>query len=164
MLTIFYECHIFRLFSHFQHFSQHLFHAMFFCHKGKSIYALPQREVSLLIMIKKILFYIFKKLTLSWRSHYHTETSPLICRANQWTGLYMITNSVIKKLNMQNFSFLINPFHATDIKRKRKGTFKQIKAGLSPSIFLLASMITLQKWWKMLKSSSFHLFIFIISS
>ena len=22
---------------------------------------------------------------------YHIETSPLICRANQWTGVYMIT-------------------------------------------------------------------------
>ena len=23
--------------------------------------------------------------------YYHTETSPLICSANQWTGFYMIT-------------------------------------------------------------------------
>ena len=30
---------------------------------------------------------------------YHTETSPLICRANQWTGFYMITASVMKGLN-----------------------------------------------------------------
>ena len=29
---------------------------------------------------------------------YHIETSPLICRANQWTGFYMITASVIKGL------------------------------------------------------------------
>ena len=27
------------------------------------------------------------------------ETSPLICRANQWTGFYMITASVLKELN-----------------------------------------------------------------
>ena len=27
------------------------------------------------------------------------ETSPLICGANQWTGFYMITASVLKGLN-----------------------------------------------------------------
>ena len=32
---------------------------------------------------------------------YHIETSPLICRANQWTGFYMITTSVMKKLNTE---------------------------------------------------------------
>ena len=30
---------------------------------------------------------------------YHIETSPLICRANHWSGFYMITASVMKKLN-----------------------------------------------------------------
>ena len=30
---------------------------------------------------------------------YHIETSPLICSANQWTGFYMITASVMKGLN-----------------------------------------------------------------
>ena len=29
---------------------------------------------------------------------YHIETSPLICRANQWTGFNMITASVMKEL------------------------------------------------------------------
>ena len=29
---------------------------------------------------------------------YHTETSPLICRANQWTGFYMMGTSVMKEL------------------------------------------------------------------
>ena len=29
---------------------------------------------------------------------YYIETSPLICGANQWTGFYMITASVIKEL------------------------------------------------------------------
>ena len=29
---------------------------------------------------------------------YHIETSPLICRANQWTGFYMISASVVKEL------------------------------------------------------------------
>ena len=27
------------------------------------------------------------------------ETSPLICSANQWTGFYMITVSIMKELN-----------------------------------------------------------------
>ena len=29
-----------------------------------------------------------------------TETSPLICLANQWTGFYMITASIIKELKV----------------------------------------------------------------
>ena len=29
---------------------------------------------------------------------YHIETSPLICGANQWTGFYMISASVMKGL------------------------------------------------------------------
>ena len=37
---------------------------------------------------------------------YHTETSPLICSANQWTGFYMIgVNYFCKK------SFIINIWH-----------------------------------------------------
>ena len=28
------------------------------------------------------------------------ETSPLICRANQWTGFYMVTASVMKDLKV----------------------------------------------------------------
>ena len=34
---------------------------------------------------------------------YHIETSPLICGANQWTGFYMITASIVKELKeLQN--------------------------------------------------------------
>ena len=29
----------------------------------------------------------------------HIETSPLICRVNQWTGFYMIGTSIMKKMN-----------------------------------------------------------------
>ena len=29
---------------------------------------------------------------------YHIETSPLICRTNQWTGFYMISASLVKEL------------------------------------------------------------------
>ena len=31
---------------------------------------------------------------------YHRETSPLVCRANQWIGFYMITASVVKELKI----------------------------------------------------------------
>ena len=36
---------------------------------------------------------------------YHIETSPLICSANQWTGFYMISASVMKGLKI-NLIFL----------------------------------------------------------
>ena len=32
---------------------------------------------------------------------YHIETSPLICSANQWTGFYMITASVMRELTQR---------------------------------------------------------------
>ena len=35
---------------------------------------------------------------------YHLETSLLICRANQWTGLYMITAAVMKINDLQQTS------------------------------------------------------------
>ena len=31
---------------------------------------------------------------------YRIETSPLICRANQWTDFYMIMASVMKELSV----------------------------------------------------------------
>ena len=38
---------------------------------------------------------------------FHIETSLLICGANQWTGIYMITASVMKGLN----TFTVNYSH-----------------------------------------------------
>ena len=35
------------------------------------------------------------------------ETSPLICQANQWTGFYMITPSVMKELNVLDAQLLL---------------------------------------------------------
>ena len=52
-----------------------------------------------------IFFFFLKKrfhLTLPWRrplSYYHIETSPLICRTDQWTGFYMITVAIMKGLS-----------------------------------------------------------------
>ena len=47
---------------------------------------------------------IKKFLTLSWRRFNHIEISPLICRANQWTGFYMIEISVMKELTASFFA------------------------------------------------------------
>ena len=45
--------------------------------------------------------------SLHWLFHdggrYHIETSPFNCYANQWTGFYMITASVMKELNGRLF-------------------------------------------------------------
>ena len=34
---------------------------------------------------------------------YHIKTGPLICRANQWTGFYMITASTMKELKEKDY-------------------------------------------------------------
>ena len=39
---------------------------------------------------------------------YHIETSPLICRANQWTCFYMMGTSVMKVNSCFNVSVLRN--------------------------------------------------------
>ena len=36
---------------------------------------------------------------------YHRETSPLTCKANQWTGFYMTGASVMKELSKKSISF-----------------------------------------------------------
>ena len=51
--------------------------------------------------------------------HYHIETSPLICSANQWTGFYMITASVMKGLRVLALITLVWLGHVT----WRNGTF-----------------------------------------
>ena len=40
---------------------------------------------------------------------YHIETSPLIYRANQWTGFYMIAVSVMKELTTQHIHITTHP-------------------------------------------------------
>ena len=42
---------------------------------------------------------------------YHIETSPLVCRANQWAGFYMIMASVMKELKKD---LIINDTHDFD--------------------------------------------------
>ena len=53
---------------------------------------------------------IFAKM--NWRlldgGLYHIKTSPLICRANQWTGLYMIGAFVIRVLNVFSKNSIID--------------------------------------------------------
>ena len=62
---------------------------------GCSVSQNPVREKYSNIIIKAIL--------LLYEGCYYTETSPLICRANQWTGFYMITASVMKELKWMKF-------------------------------------------------------------
>ena len=38
---------------------------------------------------------------------YHVETSPLNCKANQWTGFYMITTPVMKELSNFHCSIIL---------------------------------------------------------
>ena len=49
------------------------------------------------ILVRKIL--IIEYLTFHDRGPNHKETSPQICRANQWTGFYTIEASIMKELN-----------------------------------------------------------------
>ena len=59
--------------------------------KNKIIFLNYKEYVGLNIFI-----YFFPILTLHDGGRYHIEGSPLICGANQWTGFYMITASVLK--------------------------------------------------------------------
>ena len=45
-------------------------------------------------------------LVLSWRGAISYRSQSLICRANQWTGFYMITASVMKELMLRTIASL----------------------------------------------------------
>ena len=38
---------------------------------------------------------------------YHKETSPLICRENQWGSFYMVGTSAMKELNINKLEFTL---------------------------------------------------------
>ena len=57
------------------------------------------KEFSKIVYYFEYFEYIPYILTFHDGGCYHIETSSLICRANQWTGFYMITASVMKGLN-----------------------------------------------------------------
>ena len=67
------------------------------------------------------------------RGRYHIETNPLICGANQWTGFYMITVSVMKELNLAGVYLVMNCLTL----------FIPLKATRSLQFFIL---VTLQLW------------------
>ena len=62
----------------------------------------PVQTIITLTLVRNGIKYLQSRmwwaLALSWRCHY-IETSPLIWRANHWTGFYMIMASVMKELN-----------------------------------------------------------------
>ena len=41
---------------------------------------------------------------------YHIQTSPLVCRANQWTGFNMIWTSVMKELKTMSFNESVSTY------------------------------------------------------
>ena len=86
----------------------HLIIARYFYHKTTTLFLLD----SILIKVFDILHHFPTKfrseicdgalhLTLHDGEPYNTETSPLICSANQQTGFYMIRTSVMKVLTQQ---------------------------------------------------------------
>ena len=52
------------------------------------------------------------------------ETSPLTCGANQWTGFYMITASVMKELNGSEHVKRFSKLHQCTFKERKMGPFK----------------------------------------
>ena len=61
------------------------------------------------------------------RGRYHIETSPLICLANQWTGFYMITVSVLKGLNRKRFTIGVVYVFRKSFSSFEKSTFFLIR-------------------------------------
>ena len=47
--------------------------------------------------------FVMSYLLYIYEGRHNIETSQLICSANQWTGFYMITVSVMKELNRVSF-------------------------------------------------------------
>ena len=43
----------------------------------------------------------------------HIETSPLICRANKWTGFYMIVNIVMKEIKKSLYDMINLQIHVS---------------------------------------------------
>ena len=56
---------------------------------------------------------------------YHIETSPLICSANQWTGFYMTTGSVLKGL--KPLDVLFDLIWLLEKERSEKQSISKIK-------------------------------------
>ena len=67
-----------------------------------------KRKLCSFVLRNNRLFYLFRD-----KGPYHIETSPLICRANQWTGFYMIGTSVMKELKVLVYGLISSPFFAT---------------------------------------------------
>ena len=64
------------------------------CRKKKSV----SFKLVFLVLIKKSMGVLDVTELFHDGGRYHIQNSPLICRANQWNGFYMITASVMKEL------------------------------------------------------------------
>ena len=61
-----------------------------------SVFLIFENDLSLTINVLASSY----KVDILYEFNHHIETSPLICRTNQWTGFYMIGISVMKELNI----------------------------------------------------------------
>ena len=73
-------------------------------------------------------------------SPYHTETSPVICFANQWTGFYVIGTTVMKALKTK---IIAMAFSSSELLKRVRET------GFSLTLYC---KITLSNHSKMLES------------
>ena len=81
----------------------------------------------------------------------HKETSSLICRANQWTGFYMITATVMKELNSTGVFLWIplTPFFCRTSANRFEHCNNKVKSTLS----VLRQFLTTENHLKMMKSA-----------
>ena len=82
----------------------------------------------------------------NWLFHdggrYHIETSPLICRANQRTGFYMITASIIKELKK-----LIKKFNTRWNINKNQGLSKSTLILFYSNFYDVPFILCFHKFW-----------------
>ena len=76
---------------------------------------------------------------------YHIETSPLICRANQWTGFYTITVPVMKELNIFS-SCKTENFVVTATERLRQRGKNETKSNVNKN--MRTHLSCMKKSWR----------------
>ena len=87
---------------------------------------------------------------------YHTETSPLICRANQWTSFYMTGASAMKELKLKQKhysfwlrSFLVSCFANFELLDSHEGKFKWYCLDPWKSFSLNSAHVYISEWIQM---------------
>ena len=90
-----------------------------------------------------------KKVTWSPLTLSHIETSSLICRANQWTGFYMIGTSFMKELkNLEHATIQVsNLVRSWNVLILQKNNKRKIKTDYSVISYLLVFPIAVYYFW-----------------